>query len=154
MNGRGSVIWESVVLRRRNCMSRTSTAVRAAVILPDDARHDGVEAARSSQPPAHRTPMPRSAVAKAVGVDFRAAISPSVDDVDAGALHVADRDQRCVVLRLLEELLGTRHILRNAHAWHGLRFEHAEIDQPVGCDKSRRPSSGTTERAFFRPLFS
>ena len=44
-----------------------------------------------------------------VGIAFAPHLAVG-DDVDAGALHVADRDQRGVVLRLLEKGSGTRHI--------------------------------------------
>ena len=50
------------------------------------------------------------------GEPVRVALAPDLavrDDVDAGALHVADRDERSVVLRLLEECLG--HAPQVAH---------------------------------------
>ena len=141
VNGPGSVILASLpVLRRRNCMSRTSTGV-AAAHLADRARHHGVAAGAV---PHHRRRVDVDAVERgreAVGI----ALAPHLavgDDVDAGALHVADRDQGRVVLRLFEERLRHAPHLLQAHARHGLRLQHGVIDQPVGlrigADHGRR----------------
>src|SRR5919109_1510345 len=68
------------------------------------------------------------------GEAVRVAFAPHLavgDDVDAGRLHVANREQRRVVLRLLE-LFG-RHApdLGRAHARH-LGAELGAVDEPVG----------------------
>ena len=67
---------------------------------------------------------------EAVGVAFPAHLAVG-DDVDAGALHVADRQQRGVVLRLRQ--IGLRHApqLVHAHPRHRV-LEHGAIHQPVG----------------------
>ena len=67
---------------------------------------------------------------EAVGVALAAHLAVG-DDVDAGALHVADREERGVVLRLLEVRLRDAPQLVHAHARHHGR-EHGAVDQPVG----------------------
>jgi hypothetical protein len=67
---------------------------------------------------------------EAVGVALAAHLAVG-DDVDPSALHVADREQRRVILRLLEPGLGDAPDFWHADARHG----HAEarpVDQPVG----------------------
>jgi hypothetical protein len=77
---------------------------------------------------------------KAVGVAFAANLAVG-DDIDAGALHVADRDDRRVVLRLFQMLLGQAPHLVHAGARHGFR-QHGAIDQPfrlrIASDHRRR----------------
>ena len=51
------------------------------------------------------------------------------DDVDAGALHVADRKQRRIVLRLLEPRLGDPPQIE-PHPRHAFR-QQLTVDQPV-----------------------
>ena len=53
------------------------------------------------------------------------------DDVDAGALHVADGEQGGVVLRLLQERLGHAPDLVQPRARHDLA-QHLAVHQPVG----------------------
>jgi hypothetical protein len=56
------------------------------------------------------------------------------DDVDPRALHVADRDQRGIVLRLLEERLGDAPHLLGAHPRRQPAAEIAAVHQPVGLN--------------------
>ena len=110
-------------------MSRTSTGA-AAAHLADDARHHGVDAGAVLH---HRGRVDVDALERGREA-VRIALAPHLavgDDVDAGALHVADGDDRRVVLRLFEERLGHAPHLLDAHARHGLRLQHLEIDQPV-----------------------
>ena len=67
---------------------------------------------------------------EAIGVTLAAHLAIG-DDVDAGALHVADRQQRRVVLRLGEVRFGDPPQLLQAHARHH-GGEHGAVDKPVG----------------------
>ena len=87
---------------------------------------------------------------EAVGIAFTPHLAVG-DDVDSGAFHVADRDQRRVVLRLLKKrLLDTPH-LRNAHARHGLRLEDVEIHQPGRLGAGTATPSRPNARDDVRP---
>ena len=69
---------------------------------------------------------------EAVGI----ALAPHLavgDDVDAGALHVADRDQGRVVLRLFEESAGDAPHLRRAHARHLRAVSLSRSTSQSGC---------------------
>ena len=65
---------------------------------------------------------------KAVGIALAADLAVG-DDVDAGALHVADRDDGRVVLRFFEMLFRQPPHLVHARARHGFR-QHGAVDQP------------------------
>jgi hypothetical protein len=67
---------------------------------------------------------------KAVGVALAAHLAVG-DDVDPGPLHVADREQRRVVLRRFEPGFGHAPDLRHAHA-RDQRAQELAVDQPVG----------------------
>ena len=67
---------------------------------------------------------------EAVGVAFAPHLAIG-DDVDAGLLHVADREQRGVVLRFLQVLLGNAPDLGRPHPRH-LGAEFCAVDEPVG----------------------
>ena len=54
------------------------------------------------------------------------------DDVDAGALLLADRDDRRVVLRLLEPLGWDPPDLARTHARRHHFREHGAVDEPIG----------------------
>ena len=88
-------------------MSRTSTGPRAAD-LADHARHRRLVPAAVVDDSAGIVDVDAlERGGEAVGV----ALAPHLavgDDVDAGALHVADGEERGVVLRLLEERLRRR----------------------------------------------
>ena len=121
VKGPGRVIlagWS--VLARRNCMSRTSTGPRAPD-LADDARHRRLLARARLTSPGLLDVDALERRGEVVGVAFAAHLAVG-DDVDAGALHVADGEQRGVVLRLLQVWLGhiefeyeSRNFLRHLH---------------------------------------
>jgi hypothetical protein len=99
----------SRVLARRNSMSRSSTG-RVRRILPTT-RGTGVICPSASA--LRRDARDRALQRRRKAV--RVALAPHLavgDDVDPGLLQVADREQRRVVLRLLEEFLGMRQISR------------------------------------------
>ena len=52
-------------------------------------------------------------------------------DVDAGALLIANGNQRGVVLRLLENIGGDAPELPHPHARRGIRGEQRSVDQPL-----------------------
>ena len=129
VNGPGRVILAArSVFLRRNSMSRSSTG-RVRLIVPTT-RGTGVLLPL-------RATMMRGIVGvdaferggEAVGIALAADFAVG-DDVDAGALHVADRDDGRVVLRLLQMLLRQPPHLVHARARHRLR-QHGAIDQPV-----------------------
>ena len=68
---------------------------------------------------------------EAVGVAFAAHLAVG-DDVEAGALLVANREQRGVVLRLLETFGRDAPQLAGAHARREALGELLAVDQPVG----------------------
>ena len=130
MNGPGRVILiVRSVLRRRNSTSRTSTGLRPAD-RADDARHP--RAARPDRVDRRRIveidALERGG--EAVGVALAADLAVG-DDVDAGALHVADREHRGVVLRLLEP--GPRGCARSCARTRGTGgiATAGAVDQPV-----------------------
>src|SRR6185437_15172394 len=53
------------------------------------------------------------------------------EDVDAGRLHVANRQERRIVLRLLEIFRRHAPDFGRPHAWH-LGAERGAVDEPVG----------------------
>src|SRR6185503_8784901 len=65
---------------------------------------------------------------EAVGIAF-ASHFPVTNDVDAGALHVADRDQRGVVLRLFQERRRDAPQVGLSHARY-LGAQLGAVDQP------------------------
>src|SRR5439155_26766464 len=69
------------------------------------------------------------------GETVRVALAPDLaigDDVDPGALHVADRYHRGIVLRLLQPLRRHAPDLLRAHARRQPAAKHLPVDQPVG----------------------
>src|SRR5216683_2283445 len=73
--------------------------------------------------------------AKRGGEAVRVALPPDLavrDNVDAGALHVVDRDDRGVVLRLLEPGLGNPPHLASTYPRRHPLAEVFAVDQPVG----------------------
>jgi hypothetical protein len=101
VNGPGKVILVvRSVLARRNSTSRTSTG-RSRRIRARDARHDDGAAGASAHGRRVVEIDPREGGRKAVRVALAADLAVG-DDVDAGALHVADRKARRIVLRLFE----------------------------------------------------
>ena len=108
--------------------------------LPCDPRHP----ARVAAPPGDGSgvvdvdPVERRGEAVRVALAAHLAIG---DDVDAGPLHVADREQRRVVLRLLEPGFGHPPDFWHAHARHQ-RAQQLAVDQPLGlriaADHGRR----------------
>jgi hypothetical protein len=102
----------------------------AAADLRHHARHRRHGARARAHLAGTREVEPFERSGEAVGV----ALAPDLavgDDIDAGVLHVADGEQRGVVLRLLEELGGNAPDLLHARARHDLG-EHLAVHQPVG----------------------
>src|SRR5205085_2428040 len=114
---------------------------RAAAAAPDLAGMLGVDAVERQRKP--------------VGVAFAADLAIR-DDVDPGPLHVADREDRRVVLRLFEPRLGDAPDVARGDARHTVTFEHRAVHQPIPLriaaddrcrDRMRRiVHSGLTER--------
>ena len=65
---------------------------------------------------------------KTVGIAFAADFAVG-DDIDAGTLHVAYRDDGGVILSFLQMLRRQPPHRMHAGAWHGFR-QHRAIDQP------------------------
>ena len=129
MNGPGSVIFALRVGVAAQEFHVGDLDRRAAPDPADDARHRHGAARPVGD---ERRLVVVDAVERggeAVGVAFPAHLAVG-DDVDAGALHVADRQQRGVVLRLRQIGLGDAPQLVHAHARHRV-LEHGAIDQPV-----------------------
>jgi hypothetical protein len=78
------------------------------------------------------------------------------DDVDAGALLVADREQRGVVLRLLEPGRLDAPQLARAGTWRDDLRQAPAVDQPVGlrvAAHQRRGQQGVRETfRHWRPM--
>ena len=111
-------------------MSRTSTGARRR-ILPTT-RGTGVawpERALTSPGLADVDALERGG--EAVGVAFAADLAVG-DDVDAGALHVADRQDGGVVLRLFEPGLGHAPDV-HAHARHRSSPACSRFTSQSGC---------------------
>ena len=68
---------------------------------------------------------------EAVGVAFAADLAVG-DDVDAGALHVADRQDRAVVLRRFQQLRGNAPDVLRMGARHAVLLQRRAVHQPVG----------------------
>ena len=68
---------------------------------------------------------------EAVGIAFAPHLAVG-DDVEAGALLVADGEQRGVILRLLEKFRRDAPQLLGAHARRKPAGELLAVDQPVG----------------------
>src|SRR5712691_12207401 len=69
------------------------------------------------------------------GEAIRVAFAPDLavgDDVDPGALQVADREDRGVVLGLLEVLGCDSPDLQRAGSWRQATAEHRAVDEPIG----------------------
>src|SRR5204862_1316138 len=78
------------------------------------------------------------------GEAVRVALTPHFairDDVDAGLLHVADREPRGVVLRFLQVFLADAPDLGRAHARH-FGAEFCAVDEPVGLRIAANHGSG------------
>src|SRR5262252_7923166 len=106
VNGPGTVILIGPsVWARRNWTSRTSTVARIVEI-------DAVEGGGES-----------------VAVAFAADLAVG-NDVEAGALHVADGDPRSVVLGLFEERLRNAPQVSGAYARRQPPQQLVEIDEP------------------------
>ena len=86
---------------------------------------------------------------EAVGIAFAPLLAVG-DDVEAGALLVADGDERGVVLRLIEKFRRDPPQLLGAHARRKPAGELLAVDQPirlrVGADQRGRQSSGNALR--------
>src|SRR5579862_257529 len=79
-----------------------------------------------------------------VGEFVRVTLAPNLaiaDDIDTGALHLANRDDGRIILRLLEVFFSNSPQLRHPHARHEVA-ELLTIDEPVGlritADRHRR----------------
>ncbi len=70
-------------------------------------------------------------VREAVGVALAAHLAVG-DDVDARAFHIADRQKRRVVLRLLEPELGHAPDLLRADARRKASAQQVAVDEPIG----------------------
>ena len=68
---------------------------------------------------------------KTVRIAFAADLAVA-DDIDAGPFHLADRDDRGVVLRLFAPRLRNAPDVAGMDARHAVMFEKGAIDQPVG----------------------
>ena len=53
------------------------------------------------------------------------------DDIDAGPLHLADRDNRRIVLRFAQLRLRDAPDLMRMHPRHAVMFERRAVDQPI-----------------------
>jgi hypothetical protein len=109
----------------------------------DDARHEGrAVAPRHGSGPLRIDSLERQR--EAVGV----ALAPDLavrDDVDAGALHVPDRQNGRIVLRLFEEIARNPPELRCVHARHAAirgRRDRRAIPAADSCRHCRRNEMG------------
>ena len=123
-----------------------------ALDRPDDARHRVGVAAAVERGAGVVEVDAGERVGEAVGV----ALAPHLavgDDVEPGPLLVADREQRRVVLRLLEPLRVDPPQLERPHAGREARGELLAVDEPVGlgvgADEARGKCRGHS-RAVFR----
>ena len=96
---------------------------------PDDSRHERRLAGAADHRPWMIEVDPVERGRKPVEV----ALAPHLavrHDVDAGALLIANRDQRGIVLRLLEQFGGDTPELPHPHARRGIRGEQRSVDEP------------------------
>ena len=110
------------------------------------ARLDRLPAANGTDDSRHRLGAARRARRRLAGiVDIDAverrretvgiALAPHLaigDDIDAGALLIADRQQRRVILRLFQEFRRDTPEIAEAHARRRDRAQALAIDQPIG----------------------
>jgi hypothetical protein len=66
-----------------------------------------------------------------VGVAFAADLAVA-DDIDAGPFHLADREDRRIVLRLFEPGLGDAPDVTCTDPRHAVMRERRAVDQPIG----------------------
>src|SRR2546423_12279053 len=121
---------------------------RAAAAAPDLAGMLGVDAVERKR--------------ESVGVALAADLAIR-DDVDPGPLHVADREDRRVVLRLFEPGLGDAPDVARGDARHTVMFERRAVDQPIRLriaaddrcrDRMRRIGHGALPPTKYRPALA
>src|SRR5439155_2164981 len=66
-----------------------------------------------------------------VGIALAADLAVA-DDVDAGPLHIADGEDRRIVLRLFEQGIGDPPDVARTDPRHAVMRERAAVDQPIG----------------------
>ena len=125
----------------------------------DDARHDDGAAGAPHDVRRVVEIDPRKCGRKTVRIAFAADLAIG-DDVDPGALHVADRQPRRIVLGRFEPGLGHPPQFLGAHPHRSLMGQLVAVDQPVGlriaADHGGRKKGlghgrGLVKRAFALP---
>src|SRR4051812_34723016 len=99
--------------------------------LTDDARHRGRSAAAALDLAGMLGVDAIERQRKTVRIAFAADLAVG-DDIDAGALHLAYRDDCRVILRLFKPRLGHAPDVAGMNPRHAVMFEQGAIDQPVG----------------------